>query len=147
MTSKVSRVIAATLVALSGAGAASAKDRSPPPLDLHAEQELTIPVTIVDGKVVTGTPRLSKLGAAEPKDGEITVGLTSGDKDYRAILLVVEKTSVPIDFLATGLNGGTKIDEAVLCGRLDGPSSAHIGSIPWRVWLHGFEVGKGQPCQ
>jgi len=143
----VSHVIAAALLALVGANAALAKDPSPPPMDLHAEQELTIPVTVVDGKVVTGAPRLSKLGAADPKDGEITIGLTSGDKDYRAILLLVEKTSVPIDFLATGLNGGTKIDEAVLCGRLDGPSSAHIGSIPWRVSLHAFEVGKGQPCQ
>ena len=139
-------ILFAALLASSGANAASAKTQSPPPLDLHAGQELTIPIMIVEGRVVTGVPRLSKLGTAHPNDGEITVGLTPGDKDLLAQILVTEKSSLPIDFLATGLNGGTKIDERELCGRLDAPFSSHIGSVPWRVSLHGFEVGKGAPC-
>jgi hypothetical protein len=116
--------------------------------DLHAGQELTFAVTIADGKVTVGAPRASRLGAAQPGDGEVSVGLTARDKTLYEQVLVTEKTAVPIDFLATGLVGGTKIDEAVLCGRLDAPTSAHIGAVSWRVRLHDFEVGKGgATCQ
>jgi hypothetical protein len=116
--------------------------------DLRAGQELTFAVTVADGKVTVAAPRASKLGAAQPRDGEVTVGLTARDKTLYEQVLVTEKTAVPIDFLATGLVGGTKIDEAVLCGRLDAPSSAHIGAVSWRVRLHDFEVGKGgATCQ
>jgi hypothetical protein len=116
--------------------------------DLNAGQELTFAVTIADGKVTVGAPRASRLGAAQPGDGEVTVGLTARDKTLYEQVLVTEKTAVPIDFLATGLVGGTKIDEAVLCGRLDAPTSAHIGAVSWRVRLHDFEVGKGgATCQ
>jgi hypothetical protein len=52
-------------------------------------------------------------------------------------------TPLPIDFLATGLAGDIKIDESVLCGRLDAPTSGHIGAVSWRVRMHAFEVGKG----
>ena len=92
-------------------------------------------------------PRQSKLGTAQPKEGEITVGLTPGDKKtLYSQVLVTEKTSVPIDFVATGLIGEIKIDERVICGRLDQPTSIHIGSVSWRVRLNSFEVGKGGPC-
>ncbi|WP_158818359.1 hypothetical protein [Methylocapsa sp. S129] len=116
--------------------------------DLKSGQELTFAVTIADGKVTLGPPRASKLGAAQPASGEITVGLTTRDKTLIEQVIVVEKTPVPIDFLATGLVGGTKIDEAVLCGRLDGPASAHIGAVSWRVSLHAFEARKdGATCE
>jgi hypothetical protein len=117
-------------------------------LDLRAGQELTFSVTVTDGKVTIGAPRSSSLGAAQPKDGEMTVGLTARDKTLYEQVLVTEKTAVPIDFLATGLIGGTKIDEAVLCGRLDAPTSAHIGAVSWRVRLQDFEVRKsGTTCE
>jgi hypothetical protein len=116
--------------------------------DLKSGQELTFPVTIADGKVTLGAPRASTLGLAQPKDGEITIGLTTRDKDLYERVIVTEKTPVAIDFLATGLVGGTKIDEAVLCGRLDAPASARIGAVSWRVSLHAFEARKdGATCE
>jgi hypothetical protein len=112
-----------------------------------AGQEVTLPITIEGQRVVLGVPRQSKLGTAQPKDGEITVGLTPGDKKtLYSQVLVTEKTPVPIDFVATGLIGEIKIDERVICGRLDQPTSIHIGSVSWRVSLNTFEVGKGGPC-
>jgi len=113
-------------------------------LELKAGQELTIPVAIVDGKVIAGLARLGKLGAATPSPGEIVVGLTPGDKQtFYAQLIVNERVSAPIDFVATGLIGEIKIDERVVCGRIDAPVSQRIGSTSWRVALSGFEVGKG----
>jgi hypothetical protein len=120
----------------------------PPRLDVKPGEELTIPIAIVDGKVVAGAPRAAKLGASKPADGEITVGLERVKGTLYNLISVTEKTAQPIDFLVTGLNGGTKIDETEICGRLDAPIAAHIGSIPWRFWLNGFEVGKGPAsCQ
>jgi hypothetical protein len=118
-------------------------EQKPAPFDVKPETELTIPISIVDGKVVTGVPRAAKLGASPPKDGEITVGLEREKGTLYNQITVTEKTAQPIDFLVTGLNGGTKIDEAEICGRLDGPITAHIGSVPWRFWVNGFELGKG----
>jgi hypothetical protein len=122
---------------------AAPPQQKPAPFDVKPETELTIPISIVDGKVVTGVPRLAKLGASPPKDGEITVGLERQTGTLYNQITVTEKTAQPINFLVTGLNGGTKIDETEICGRLDGPISAHIGSVPWRFWLNGFELGKG----
>ncbi len=116
--------------------------------DLHSGQEMTFAVKVVDGKVTLGPPRASKLGVAQPKDGEITIGLSPRDATLHEQVIVTEKTRVPIDFLATGLVGATKIDEAVLCGRLDAPTSAHIGAVSWRVSLHAFEARKdGATCE
>jgi hypothetical protein len=120
--------------------------QKPTPFDLKPGQELTIPVAVVDGQVVVGAPRSSKLGTAAPKDGEITVGLTPAPMgSYYETVTATEKTAAPIDFLATGVNAYVKIDEAVICGRLDAPVSARIAVASWRVWLNGFEVGKGGP--
>jgi hypothetical protein len=138
----------ATLAALAHGlahGPATAAESGAQAFDLKAGQELTFAVTVAGGKVTLSAPRASKLGAAQPKDGEMTVGLTARDKTLYEQVVVTEKTAVPIDFLATGLVGGTKIDEAVLCGRLDAPASAHIGAVSRRVSLHDFEVGKGGP--
>jgi hypothetical protein len=116
--------------------------------DLKAGQEVTFAVTVADGKVTVGTPRPSKLGAAQPKDGEITIGLTTKDKTLYEQVLVTEKTAVPIDFLATGLVGGTKIDEAVLCGNIGAPVSKRIGAMSWKVRVHAFEARKaGATCE
>ena len=134
----------AVLGAVLGLREAASTEAKPPKLDLKAGQELTIPVAIVDGHVTLGAARPSKLGAAEPKQGEITVGLTPGDKTtLLSQLLVTEKTAVPIDFVATGLIGEIKIDERVICGRIDAPVKGHIGSVSWRVSLNTFTVGKG----
>jgi hypothetical protein len=129
--------------------AALGADKDEQALDLKSGQEATFAVTIADGKVTIGPARMSKLGSAEAKDGEISVGLGPRDnKTLREDVTVVEKTPVPIDFLATGLIGGTKIDEAVVCGRLGAPSSAHIGAVSWRVRLHAFEARKdGATCE
>jgi hypothetical protein len=130
------------------AAAKAAAKAGPPPLDVKPGEELTIPIAIVDGKVVAGVPRAAKLGASQPKDGEITVGLEREKGTLYNQITVTEKTAQPIDFLVTGLNGGTKIDETEICGRLDAPIAAHIGSVPWRFWLNGFEIGKGPAsCQ
>jgi hypothetical protein len=142
--------LAAAGLALAAAGAspalAAAMAKSPPPLDVKPGFELTIPISIVDGAIVTGAPRFDKLGAGGPKDGEITIGLERQTGTLYNQITVTEKTPQPVDFLVTGLNGGTKIDETEICGRLDAPVTAHIGSVPWRFKLNGFEVGKGAPC-
>jgi len=116
--------------------------------DLHVGEALTIPISIVDGKVVTGAPSAVKPGDAQPRDGEITIGLEREKGVLYDQITVTEKTAQPINFLVTGLNGGTKIDETEICGRLDAPIAARIGSVPWRFWLNAFEVGKGAgSCQ
>jgi hypothetical protein len=147
-------VISALALALGATLAAAAPRHIPPrhvappqqktrPFDVKPGMELTIPIAIVDGKAVAGVPRLAKLGASPPNDGEITVGLDRDPGTLYNHITVVEKTAAPINFLITGLNGGTKIDEAEICGRLDAPIASHIGSVPWRFWLNGFHVGKG----
>jgi hypothetical protein len=117
--------------------------QKPQPFDVKPGMELTIPIAIVDGKAVAGVPRAAKLGASQPTDGEITVGLEREQGTLYNQIAVVEKTAQPINFLVTGLNGDIKIDETEICGRLDAPIAAHIGSVPWRFRLNGFEVGKG----
>ena len=139
------RLGALLFAALGASEADSAESKTKAPaLDLKAGQELTIPVAIVDGRLTLGPTRPSKLGTAQPKDGEITVGLTPGDKTtLLSQVLVTEKTSAPVDFIATGLIGEIKIDERVICGRTDAPVTMHIGSVSWRVSLNTFTVGKG----
>ena len=120
--------------------------QKPHPFDVKPGTELTIPIAIVDGKAVAGDPRVAALGASPPKDGEITVGLDRIKGEFYNQVTVTEKTAQPINFLVTGLNGGTKIDETEICGRLDGPVTSRIGSVPWRFWVNGFEIGKGGGC-
>ena len=113
------------------------------PFDVKPGTELTIPISIVDGKVVAGVPRLATLGAGKPADGEITVGLDRIKGEFYNQITVTEKTAQPINFLVTALNGGTKIDETEICGRPDAPILARVGSTAWRFSVNGFEIGKG----
>ena len=119
-----------------------------PMLDLRPEQEVTFPVAIVDGRVTLGPARVSKTGTAEPKDGEITVSVVRNGSSPYADLTASEKTSAPVDFIATGLIGDIKIDEVRLCGRLDAPSSTRIYSGSWRISLNRFAVSQDrQGCR
>jgi hypothetical protein len=119
-----------------------------PTLDLKPGQEVTVPVAIVDGKVKLGQARASKLGSGQPKDGEITIGVLKQGLSPYAQLTASEKTSAPVDFIATGLIGNIKIDEVRLCGRLDAPASTRIASGSWRVSLNRFAVrANGQECR
>jgi hypothetical protein len=118
-----------------------------PTLDVRPGQEVTFAVAIVDGRVALGPARTSKPGTARPKDGEITVSVVKHDLSPYAELTASEKTSAPVDFVATGLIGDIKIDEVRLCGRLDAPSSARIYSGSWRISLNRFAVGLDQACR
>jgi len=133
---------AAALGALALASAARA-DPHPQTIDLKPGQEVTFAAAIVDGRVTLGAARVSKIGTAEPKEGEITVGVAPKVKPFYAELRAREKTAATIDFVATGLIGGTKIDEIVLCGRLDAPFAKLISNSAWRISLNSFEPGKG----
>ena len=111
-----------------------------PSLILKANQEIVFAVSVANGKIGLGPWRLEKPGAGAPKDGEITVGIVKHGLSPYADLTATEKTSAPVDFVATGLIGDIKIDEVVVCGRLDAPATAHIASGVWRVSLNRFAV-------
>lgn len=146
MACKASGVLLATIMAGLCASFASGAETDPH-VDLRQGQAAAIPVSVVDGRVLLGPARLGKLGSLEAKPGEIVVGLAAGDrKTLLAPIAATERTSVPIDFVASGMIGEIKIDERVLCGRLDGPVTGHIGSVAWKVTLHEFTVGKGGAC-
>jgi hypothetical protein len=131
--------------ALSAAGPAK-DDR--PAVDLKPGQELTFSVVVADGRVTVGPARVSKPGTAEPKQGEITVSLVKHGLSPYADLTAAERTSEPVDFVATGLIGDIKIDEVVLCGQVDAPAKNRISSGSWRVSLNRFSVRQsGQDCR
>ena len=113
----------------------------PEKLVLKAGQALTFPAAIEAGKVVLGPARRGLFDKMTPQPGEITVGLSKRDKDLYDHLVVVEKTTAPVDFVATGLIGEIKIDERVVTGQLDAPVNQRIGGTSWTVWLHEFEAG------
>ena len=129
----LSTLIAAA-IGSGGAQAAPSKNA----FALKAGQQLIFSASVTDGKVTVGTPRLVKLGAEEPKDGEISVGLTPKDKELYSQVIVTEKTSVPIDFVATGHIGEIVIDEREIHGQLGAPFQQHIGGVSWTVELHEF---------
>lgn len=121
--------------------AAAASAAAPVHLDLKAGQALAFSAHVVDGKVVLGPARAGKFGELLPGDGEIVVGLSPRDKTLYENVVVVEKTAAPINFLATGYVGGTKIDEVWVQGKLAAPTSQRIGAVSWIVRLNGFEPG------
>jgi len=130
------------LVVLAAGAAVVAPAPKPVKLDLKAGQALAFSASVVDGKVVLGPARAGKFGELQPNEGEIAVGLSPKDKTLYENVVVIEKTAAPIDFLATGYVGGTKIDEIWVHGKLDGPVSQRIGATSWVVTLNGFEAGK-----
>ena len=123
-------------------GLANAESRGAA-LDVLRGMEATFAVTIADGRVALGPPRFSRLGSAQPSEGEITVGVEPGGMTPYARLRVTEKSAVPIDFMATGFIDRIEIDEIALCGRLDMPVSERIAAGSWRVSLNRFAVGTG----
>jgi len=132
---------AALLSTLIAAALGSGGAHAAPPKNafaLKAGQQLIFSASVTDGKVTVGTPRLVKLGAEEPKDGEISVGLTPKDKELYSQVIVTEKTAVPIDFVATGHIGEIVIDEREIHGQLGAPFQQHIGGVSWTVVLHEF---------
>jgi hypothetical protein len=135
--------LAAFVLALGSACEASRAEDLGPTVELKPGQEIAFPVAIVDGRVVLGKSRLLRPGGAQPKDGEIAVDVVKHDPSPYADLRASEKTSAPVDFVATGLIGDIKIDEVKLCGRLDAATSAHIYSGSWRISLNRFSVGHG----
>jgi hypothetical protein len=114
-------------------------------LEMRPGFELTVPIEIVEGRIVVGTARRAKLGAGQPREGELTVGVAPGGHSPYAQVSVVERTSAPLNFVATGFIGGTKIDEIVLCGRLGAPVSSKIAAGSWRIVLSQFEVADSAP--
>ncbi len=127
--------------------AAALAEPTAPKLELKSGQEIAFAASVADGKVSLGPARLEKPGA-EPRDGEISVSVVKQGLSPYAELTAVEKTSVPVDFVATGLIGDILIDEIVVCGRLDAPTTARIASGAWRVSLNRFAVradGAAQP--
>jgi hypothetical protein len=129
------------LVAAGVAAATPQPKPSPKPvkLELKAGQAIAFPASVVEGKVVLGPARLGKFGELQPADGEIAVALSTRGKDLYENLVVVEKTTAAVDFLATGLIGEIKIDERDIHGKLDAPVTQRIGATAWTVWLNAFE--------
>ena len=139
------RIALAALVlfaGLSGIGAARAASVDPA-VDVRRGMEATFSVAIVDGRIMLGPPRISRLGTTRPQDGEVTIGVESGGMAPYAKLRVSEKTSAPFDFVATGFIDRIKIDEVVVCGRLDMPLAERIAAGSLRVSLSRFAVGTG----
>ena len=131
--------LAAVLAAISGARA----DSGEATVVVRRGMEIAFPVTIVDGRIALGPSRVSKLGATQPRDGEIVVGVEPGGLTPYAKLRVSEKTSNPIDFVATGFIDRIKIDEIVVCGRLDTSVVERIAAGSLRVSLSRFAAGTG----
>ena len=133
--------LAVWLAAAAAVAAPGAKAPPPPKpvkLVLKAGQALAFPAEIKDGKVVLGPARLGAFGRLEAAPGEISVGLSPRDKDLYDHLEIVEKTTAPIDFVATGHVGEIVIDEREIAGRIDAPISQRIGGTSWTVELREF---------
>jgi len=117
-------------------------------VDVKAKTQAVFPVVIADGKIALGRARIVPLGSLQARDGEIAVQIDSPGLTPYAKVHIVEKTAVPIDFVATGLIGSIKIDEIIICGRLDQPIETSIAAGSLRISLNRFEVGKGaEACQ
>jgi hypothetical protein len=135
---------ALVLLAILPAPSPARADSGPPQtVSVRRGMEATFPVTIVDGRITLGPSRISRLGTAQPATGEITVGFEPGGKTPYGAVHVSEKTAVPIDFVAAGLLDPIKIDEIILCGKLDAPVAQRIAAAALRVSLNQFAVGTG----
>jgi hypothetical protein len=133
----------ALLAILPAPGPARADSGPPQAVSVRRGMEATFPVTIVDGHITLGPSRVSKLGTAQPATGEITVGFEPGGKTPYGAVHVSEKTAVPVDFVAAGLLDPIKIDEIIVCGKLDMPVAQRIAAAALRLSLNQFAVGTG----
>jgi hypothetical protein len=133
--------LAALVLLACGCGPARAAADAPT-VDVRRGMEATL-AAVVDGRITLGPARVTRLGTAQPRDGEITVGVEPGGMTPYAQVRVSEKTAVPLDFVATGLIGNIKIDEITLCGRLDRSDSQRIAAGSLHVSLNRFAIGAG----
>jgi hypothetical protein len=134
--------LAALVLLACGCGTARAAADAPT-VDVRRGMEATFAAAVVDGRIALGPARVSRLGTAQPKDGEITVGVEPGGMTPYAQVRVSEKTAIPFDFVATGLIDNIKIDEITLCGRLDRLDSQRIAAGSLHVSLNRFAIGAG----
>jgi hypothetical protein len=133
-------------LALTGSGAARAQELGPT-IDVRAGQAVAFSATIAGDSALTGPPRLSKAGAASPKDSEIVVSVAPPGLSPYAMMTVTETTARPIDFYATGFIDRIKIDDVHVCGHLDAPASARIAAGARRIALNHFIARKaGEAC-
>ena len=130
-----------------GAAAAGNAQGAERAIELRPGQAVVFPVAIVDGGVVVGVARAAKPGAV-PEEGEIAVQVLKQGASPYAELTASEKTEAPVDFVADGLVGDIRLDERVVCGRLDAPAKSRIYSGSWRISLNRFMVHKeSQDCR
>ena len=135
--SRADLALGAFVLALGSACEAAGAEGLGPTVELKPGQEIAFSVAIADGHVTPGA-----------RASGVTRGFGRRRRDHgrrrqtRFLALcrptASEKTSAPVDFVATGLIGNIKIDEVKLCGRLDAPTLAHIYSGSWRISLTGF---------
>jgi hypothetical protein len=119
-----------------------------PTVTLKPGQEAVFTVTVLDGRVTPGVARRANVAATEPKEGEIAVSVARRSLSPYVEVTATEKTPAPVDFVATGLIGDIKIDEIVICGRLDAPATARIASGAWTISLNRFSVRENDAeCQ
>ena len=131
-------------VALAFAVPASAAPPPKNPFVLKAGQQLIFSATVADGRLTIGAPRLVKLGEVGPAEGEIAVGLTPKDKELYSQVVVTEKTSAPVGFIATGHIGEIVIDEREIHGKTGETFQQRIGGVSWTVELHDFVLAAGK---
>lgn len=130
------------LIALIAPNSAVAEDAAKP-IVLKQGQAVAIAISMAGGKPTAGAVRVGKVGALEPADGEIVVGMTPRGKDDYSQLVIVEKTAQPVNFLATAHIDKIVIDEREICGRLGAPFQQRIAGNSWTVVLRDFAPGKG----
>jgi hypothetical protein len=94
----------AFVLALGSACEAAGAEGLGPTVELKPGQEIAFSVAIADGHVTPGKARLLRSDAASVGDGEIRVSVVKHDSSPYADLTASEKTSAPVDFVATGLH-------------------------------------------
>ena len=119
---------------------------SPPNLIIHAPGAVAFWVVFSSDAPVLGPPRT--INPADPlRDDEIMVDVLPPGMAPYAKLRIVEKTKQPVDFVITGLIDTIKIDEIVVCGRLDGDIEAKIAAGAKRLSLNRFTLRReGANC-
>ena len=110
---------------------------APPSFFVHAPGAIAFWVLFYGDRPVLGPPR--QVAPTDPlRDDEIRIQvLPSGMAPY-AKVQILENTKQPVDFVITGLIDSIKIDEIVICGRLDGAIDAKIAAGAKKLSLNRF---------